>query len=242
MRSITHFSPSILLAAALWSQSFEVASIKPLAPSDRGLPGQMLRDPGQVIYHNVSLENLLAQAYRIKNFQMAGPDWLDSDRFDIVAKLPPEAHDDQLPVMLQGLLKERFLLAFHREPKTMSAYVLLTGKAGPKMRAAQSEGGVRTTIGATRRHLSGRVSMVTLAGLLSNMLDRPVVDRTDLQGIYDVDLEWSVDDIPDRTVQANDPPSLVTALQEKLGLRLDTRKAPVDIYVIDHVERVPTQN
>ena len=213
----------LVLATPIRSQSFEVASIKPLAPPDRVVPGQMLRDPGQVIYRNVRLENFLAQAYRIKNFQMSGPDWLDSDRFDIVAKLPPEAHDDQLPAMLQGLLRERFHLTFHREPKTMSAYVLLTAKAGPKMRRAN------------RR-------WCPFAGLLSNMLDRPVVNMTELKGIYDVDLEWSVDDIPDRTVQPNDPPSLFAALQEKLGLRLDTRKAPVDIYVIDHVERVPTEN
>ena len=246
MKSIARLISSLPLATVLWSQAptFEVASIKPLAPSgDNRIPGQMLRDPGRVSYHSVTLQNLLAQAYRIKNFQISGPTWVDSDRFDIVAKLRQETHDDQLPAMLQALLKERFQLAFHREPKSMSAYVLLPGKGGPKLRATDAEpGGVQTNMGATRRHLSGRVSMVGFAGLLSNMLDRPVVDKTELKGVYDVDLEWSVDDVPDRTVQANDPPSLFTALQEKLGLRLDTRRTPVDLFVIDHVERVPTEN
>ena len=238
------------LATLLWSQAptFEVASIKPSPASavDYGndrLPGQMLREPGRVSYAHVTLQNLLAQAYRIKNFQISGPAWLDSDRFDIVAKLPKDAQEDQLHVMLQTLLKERFQLAFHHESKTMSAYVLLPGRGGPKLRATDAEpGGVRTTMGATRRHLSGRVGMVSFAGLLSNMLDRPVVDMTELKGVYDVDLEWSVDDIPDRTIQANDPPTLFTALQEKLGLRLETRRTPVDLLVIDHVERVPTEN
>jgi uncharacterized protein (TIGR03435 family) len=191
----------------------------------------------------VSLQNLLAQAYRVRNFQISGPGWLDSERFDIVAKLPEEAGEDQLPAMLQALLEERFKLAFHREPKTLSAYVLVPGKGGPKLSAADGEiGGVRTTIGATRRHLSGKVDMSYLAGLLSNLLDRPVVDMTELKGVYDVDLEWSVNDAPTAAAQVDDPPSLFTVLQERLGLRLESRKAPVDIYVIDHVERVPTGN
>jgi uncharacterized protein (TIGR03435 family) len=237
----------VAVAAVVWSQgdgpAFEVASIKPTAPSEARVPGQMIRDPGRVSYRNVTLENLLAQAYRIKNLQISGPDWLDSDRFDIVAKVPKDAADDQLPAMLQALLKERFELRFHREPKMVSAYVLLTAKGGSRLRPTDKEpGGVRTTMGATRRHLSGRVQMVTLAGLLSNMVDRPVVDMTELKGVYDVDLEWSVNETPETVVQADDPPSLFTVLQEKLGLRLESRKAPVDIYVIDHVARVPTGN
>jgi uncharacterized protein (TIGR03435 family) len=236
----------LLPATVLWSQvsdpAFEVASIKTVAPSDRGLPGQMIRDPGRVSYRNVSLQNLLAQAYRIKNLQISGPDWLDSDRFDIVAKLPKDANENQLPAMLQGLLKERFKLAFHREPRMLTAYVLTTAKGGPKLHPADAEGGVRTTAGATRRGLSGKMGMTYLAGLLSNMLDRPVVNMTDIKGIFDIDLEWSVNDTPETMVQPDDPPSLFTVLQEKLGLRLESRKAPVDVYVIDHVERVPTEN
>lgn len=236
----------LLLPTALWSQpapAFEVASIKPLAPSDKVIPGQMIRDPGRVAYRNVTIQNLLAQAYRIKNLQISGPAWLDSDRFDIVAKLPAGASDDQLPAMLQSLLKERFQLAFHRDPKMLTAYVLLTAKGGPKLRAVDAEtGGIKTTFGATRRHLSGKMSTTYLAGLLSNMLDQPVVDQTQLKGIFDIDIEWSVNDTPDTTPQPDDPPSLFTVLQEKLGLRLESRKAPVDVYVIDRIDRVPTGN
>ena len=234
------------LAASAWSQvagpAFEVASIKPATPSaDSGRMGQMIRDPGHVSLSYVTLQNLLAQAYRIKNLQIDGPGWLDSDRFDIEAKLPAGAKDDEFPTMLQALLKERFKLKFHLESKALSAYVLLPAKGGLKLRAVDEPmGGVRTTSGVTRRHLSGKVTMVGFSGLLSNMLDRPVVDMTELKGVYDVDLEWSVDDATGS--QPDDPPSLFTVLREKLGLRLESRKTPVDFYVIDHVERVPTEN
>jgi len=248
MKAITRVICCLPLATVVWSQAagptFEVATVRPSAPSANGqLTGQMIREPGRVSYSYVTLQNLIVQAYRIKNLQVSGPGWLDSERFDVLAKLPKEATDDQFPVMLQALLRERFKLAFHREPKMLSAYALLVGKGGPKSRPIDAEtGGVRTTIGATRRHLSGRITMPGFAGLLSNLLDRPVVDMTELTGVYDVDLDWSVEDTPDRPVQLDDPPSLFTVLQEKLGLRLDSRKAPVDIYVIDHVERVPTGN
>jgi uncharacterized protein (TIGR03435 family) len=234
------------LAAVVWSQvagpAFEVATIKPSAPSADGrLTGQMIRDPGRVSYSYVTLQNLFAQAYRVKNFQIVGPSWLDSERFDVVATLPKDTSEDQLREMLQTLLRERFQLAFHRESKAMSAYVLLAGNGGPKLSAVdEGIGGVRTTSSANRRHLSGKVSMTYFSGLLSNLLDRPVVNMTGLKGVYDVDLEWSVYDATGG--QADDPPSLFSVLQEKLGLRLESRKAPVDLYIIDHLERVPTGN
>jgi uncharacterized protein (TIGR03435 family) len=206
---------------------------------DGRVPGQMTRDPGRVTLTYVSLQNLLAQAYRIKNFQISGPDWLDSERFDIVAKLPKDANEEQFPAMLQSMLRDRFRLAFHLESRTLTAYVLLTAKGGPKMSAVDDAkpNDVRTSAGPVRRHLSGKIDMPYLAGLLSNMLDRPVVNMTELSGRYDVDLDWS-----DTALQADDTPTLFTAIQEKLGLRLEARKTPVDIYVIDHVERVPTAN
>ena len=184
----------------------------------------MIRDPGRVSYRNVTLQNLLAQAYRIKNLRISGPDWLDSDRFDIVAKLPKEANDDQLPAMLQALLEERFKLAFHREQKMLTAYALLIAKGGPKLRQVDGEtSGVRTTIGATRRHLSGKIGMTYLAGLPSlTCLDRPVVNMTEIKGIFDINLEWSANDTPETVpVQPDDG---ISHRPPGAFLRLEVRK------------------
>jgi uncharacterized protein (TIGR03435 family) len=248
MKPVAHLVGCCLaLTAACTGQTvrpaFEVASIRPsLRPAEVGLAGQMIRSPGRVSYSYVSVQNLLAQAYRIKNFQIAGPGWLDSDRFDIEAKLPTGATDDQLPAMLQSLLEDRFMLAFHRESRNMTAYVLLPAKGGPKLKVVDDTqpSDVQTTAGPLRRHISGKIGMTYLAGLLSNLLDRPVVDMTKIQGRYDVDLEWSPD--AESGSQLTDVPSLFAALQEKLGLRLETRRTPVDVYVIDHMDRVPAEN
>jgi uncharacterized protein (TIGR03435 family) len=232
----------LTLTGVAWGQvspAFEVATIKRSDPTAE--VGQMIRDPRLVGLAHVSLQNLLAQAYQIKNFQIAGPTWLDSERFDIVATLPDGATRDQLPAMLQRLLMERFKLALHQERRTMSAYVLLPGRGVAKVKAIDAEiGDVRTSISPTRHRLSGKVTMPYFAGLLSNMLDRPVVDMTELKGVYDVDLEWSVEDAAGNNLDGT--PSLSTALQEKLGFRLDSQRTAVDFYVIDHVERVPIDN
>jgi uncharacterized protein (TIGR03435 family) len=234
---------TLALAGLAWSQvsspAFEVATIKRSGPTSE--EGQMIRDPRLVALAHVSLRNLLAQAYRIKNFQISGPSWLDSKRFDILAKLPDGAKEEQLPAMLQTLLEERFRLALHLEPRTMTAYALLARKGEMKLKAINAEiGDVRTSTGGTRSRVSGKVTMPYLAGLLSNMLDHPVVDMTELKGVFDVDLEWSVDNATAGPL--DDAASLPTVLREKLGLRIERRRMPVDFYVIDHVERVPTEN
>ena len=243
MNSITRLTYCVALAGVTWSQvsnpAFEVATIKRSDPTAD--VGQMIHDPRRVALARVSLQNLLAQAYRIKNFQISGPSWLDSERFDIVATLPDGAAQDQLPAMLQTLLRERFKLAFHLERKTLDAYVLLARGGVTKLIPINGEiRDVRTSVSAARRRLSGKITMPYFAGLLSNMLDRPVLDMTELRGMYDVDLEWSADE----AIGANfdGAQSLFTVLQENLGLRLDSRKTPVDLYVIDHVERLPTEN
>ena len=226
----------LTLAGFAWSQSFEVATIKRSDMTAEA--GQMTRDPRLVALSHVSLQNLMAQAYLIKNFQISGPDWLDTDRFDIVARLPDGATREQLPAMLQSLLKERFHLAVHQDKRTMTAYVLTPGKDGAKLKAVDSElRDVRTARGA-HRWIAGKLTMPYFAGLLSNMVDQPVIDETGLKGVYDIDVEWASDE----TAGMDDTPSLPAVLAGKLGLQLDSRKAPVDIYVIDRVDRTPTTN
>jgi uncharacterized protein (TIGR03435 family) len=200
--------------------------------------GQMTRDPRIVALSHVSLQNLMAQAYLIKNFQISGPDWLDTDRFDIVAKLPDGATRDQLPAMLQNLLKERFHLTLHQDKRTMNAFVLEPGKDGAKLKAIDSGvRDVRTARGA-HRWIAGKLTMAYFAGLLSNMVDQPVVDETGLKGVYDIDIEWASDE----TAGMDSTPSLPAVLADKLGLQIESRKTAVDIYVIDRVDRTPTAN
>jgi uncharacterized protein (TIGR03435 family) len=237
--------PSGLLLCQPERLRFEVASIKPspLAP-DGAVYGQMQRDPGRVGYSWVTVQTLFSLAYRAKAVQISGPKWFDSDHFDIVAKLPEqEASEEELRSMLQALLEQRFRIAFHMENRNLRAYGLLVAKGGVK---AVPIGGevkdVQTRFNGSRRHLSGKVTMGYLAGLLSNLVDRPVVDLTDLKGVYDVALDWSEDGGAGAPEQTSDLPTLFTALQESLGLRLDNREAPVEVYVIDRAERVPNEN
>jgi uncharacterized protein (TIGR03435 family) len=237
--------PSWVLLCQPERLRFEVATIKPSSPATDGrLYGQMERDPGRVSYGWVTVQTLFSLAYHAKTVQISGPKWFDSDRFDIVAKLPKqEASEEELRSMLQALLEERFRIAFHTENRQLRAYGLLVAKGGARVAPADSEiKDVQTRINGSRRHLSGKVTMGYLAGLLSNLVDRPVVDLTGLKGVYDVDLDWSEDYGAGAPDQANDLPTLFTALQERLGLRFDNREAPVEVYVIDHADRIPSEN
>jgi uncharacterized protein (TIGR03435 family) len=252
--------------------SFEVASIKAaVPPADGRLLVRMGGDSGRIDYTNVSLRDLLRAAYKVKDPQIVGPSWLGSERFDVVAKLPAGAKRDQVPAMLQTLLAERFKLKLHKEGKVLPAYELLPAKGGPKLHAAEGDGNLRMMMGPRGRHLSGKTNMQGLADTLSNWMDRPVIDKTELQGTYDVDLEWSGDEGPQHLramrgpsgpegaprvegapradggdgragLDNTDAPSLFTALQDKLGLRLEATKTPVDILIIDNIEKVPTEN
>lgn len=260
--------------------AFEVASVKPATPpADGRLMVRMGGDAGRVTYTNVSLMNVITNAYKVKEHQVSGPAWLNSERFDISAKLPAGANRDQVPEMLQTLLAERFKLTLHKEPKVLPAYALVAAKGGLKVHEAEvteatstapaepgrpggplPRGAMRMMMGPKGRHLYGKITMQQLADSLSNWLDRPVLNMTETKGVYDVDLEWSGDDGPRGMMgmrgpggpesgprpeihdESADAPSIFTALQEKLGLKLDSTKAPVDILIIDHAEKVPTEN
>src|SRR5262249_8989204 len=241
--------------------SFEVASVKPAPPpTGQNLRVMMGSDPGRINYSNVTLRNVMTRAYDVKANQISGPSWLDSERYDIVATVPPNTPRDQVPLMLQTLLAERFKLALHREKKVMAVYALVVAKNGSKLHPADGEAGLRMSIGPKGRQMTGKTSLARLADALSNSMDRPVLDVTEIKGVYDIDLEWTPDDSqsaprflgggprPDgagegkKTPEGGDAPSIFTALQEKLGLRLEGRKSPVDILIVDHAERVPTEN
>ena len=296
------------------SPSFEVASVKPAAPITgnairvmmRGGPGSP--DPGQITYSNVTVKNVVMNAYGVKGFQITGPGWLDSERYDIVAKLPRGATKAEFMVMLQNLLAERFKLTLHREKKDLPMYALVVGKNGPKLKESVDDpapkegdapkaggpaadgpppagklpmgkdgfpvlppgsGGRGATaimlMNGNARMTASKQPMAGLAEMLSGQLDLPVVDMTGLTAKYDFTLYFAPEalvgmrlgappapgpppgegggGVPDASApDAQSNPSLFTALQEQLGLKLEQRKGPVDLLVIDHLEKAPIEN
>jgi uncharacterized protein (TIGR03435 family) len=255
------FTPAMSFAEG--AIAFEVASVKPAAPQAPGrFQISMGGDPGRINYSFVSLKNLIERAYSIKSYQVSGPDWMDSERFDVVAKLPDGAKQEDVPRMLQTLLAERFKLTIHREEKTLPVYAIVVGKNGIKMPKAEGEavGGIRMQMGMKGRELSGKVTIDGLAGMLSRMLDRPVLDMTELKDNFDMKLEWTPDERegtvvpgirppaagdhapPAESSEAPSAPSLFAAVQEQLGLKLESRKGPVALVVVDSMEKSPVQN
>jgi uncharacterized protein (TIGR03435 family) len=167
-----------------------------------------------------------------------GPKWVDSDRFDIVAKLEDTGDRSRgkeaamrLTAASQALLAERFQLTFHRETRTVSGYALVTVKGGMKLKRAEGDGSSSIHTSRTKMQASG-YSMERLADSLSTQLDGPVMDATGVEGTFDFTVEWSPDD---------GGPSLFTAIQETLGLKLEGRKVSVPVIVIDRAEK-PTDN
>jgi len=251
---VTHMSrmtlPAIValsFAISARSQSparpeFEVASIKPNTSGN----GRSSTRPGptELYLENTSLRKSIALAYSVsedRDNAISAPDCLNFERYDIAAKFPAGTSLDQVRVMLRNLLADRFKLKLHRESKEVPIYALVAATNGPKL--AASTPGTQGSIGMSQGHLSGKgVPLAALADRLSGpvfQLGRPVVDRTGINGIYDFTLDWA----PDTAPEANDfGPSLLTALQEQLGLRLEAQKGSVEVLVVDSMERKPTPN
>jgi uncharacterized protein (TIGR03435 family) len=183
------------------------------------------------------LNALIQLAYGVKDFQVSGrPKWADSESdesYDVVAQ--PAAgvtlNRDQLKVAIQALLADRFKLKFHRETKDLPIYSLVVGKNGPKLTKNIDAPGPGGTIGSGQLKGS-KISMSILADLLAQLLDRTVRDDTGISGDFDVKLNWD----PSQTADM-DGPSIFTALQEQLGLKLNAQKGPVEILIIDSAER-----
>jgi uncharacterized protein (TIGR03435 family) len=231
--------------------AFEVASIKPAAPQQPGMMVSMGGDAGRINYTNVSLKSVLMRAYDVKLYQITGPSWLDTERYDIIAKVPDGAPKEQIPAMLRDLLAERFHTTVHREIKTAPVYALVVGRNGPRLKDADPTLGPSFVIQADEDafEMIGRLSLALLASNLSARLGRPVLDLTELKGTYNIDMKWARDEMGGSTVAgdahstASTPfPSIFSALQESLGLKLEPRTAPVEYIVVDKAEKVPTEN
>jgi uncharacterized protein (TIGR03435 family) len=232
---------------------FDVASLKPApAPSGRYSVDLGNTSHGRVTLTNVTLSECLRFVFKIHtDAQISGPDWIKDHLvlFDIVGQAPPDTPRDELRQMTLSLLTERFKLTLHHEPRQLSYLGLIVEKNGPKMH--ESKGDSDAPGGTTRpgRIVYQHVSTLALAVLLTRFTDQPIIDMTGLKELYDVQLEWTPDNrkAPNPSNPATGPvdaaaPSLFTAVREQLGLKLEARKGPLDVVVVDHAERVPIAN
>jgi uncharacterized protein (TIGR03435 family) len=273
-----------------------------------GGPGT--KDPGRIDYPNMNLKNLLMTAYDVKNYQISGPSWLDTERFDITATLPPDSTKEQFRLMMQNLLAERFKLTIHRETKELPSYTLVVNKGGPKMQesapaaaANETDGppplpppppgppkmgpdgfpilpfpasgrpGMFTMMMPGRARLTAQQQTMTdLANRLTAQMNRPVIDATGLTAKYDFTLTFSPEGMngpmgpggPMGAAAVRVPPpgggggggsepvfvpegeapalNIFGAIQAQLGLKLEPKKGNVEVIVVDHMEKTPTEN
>ena len=216
--------------------AFEVISVKP-SNADANSSGIDTRN-GRIHGYNVTLRRCIMGAYGVgPNQIIGGPDWLDTDRFEINAKVDENVGGRILNTMFQTLLAERFKLVLHREMKPADAYVLELRDNRHKLEKGNDEG---ATTDNGRGHIVARnASMDRFAEILSRQMDRPVVNRTGLDGVFNINLQWTPDSRSARPddIAANQPPTIFTAIQEQLGLRLRAQKVPVEVIVIDHAEK-----
>jgi bla regulator protein blaR1 len=248
--------------------SFEVASIKPNNSGSRD-SNTATHDGGYLSATNVTLKLLIMQSYGLQDFQISGgPDWMNTATFDVQARaaegtVPPRitqpdpTQPSTIQLMMQSLLEERFRVRSHSETRELPVYMLSIGKEGPKLKAAVEglPGPQGLSPGSMQWNGSnGKVEVVgsaipikTLAAGLSQQLQRPVIDNTNLKGTFDVVLNCQVPTVvsgggPELAPIAEaDGPSIFTAVQEQLGLKLESSKGPVEVLLIDSVER-PSEN
>lgn len=224
-------------ALSILAQSgFEVASIRPAANDSRGTSFDMF-EGGRLRVTSVTLYGLIKSAWMLQGSQVAGPGWLDGDRYDIEAKSghPERIDTDHLQPLLQKLLADRFALKFHWETREQPVYALVVDKSGATLKENRD---APITILNTRRWagtvriVGTKVSMEQLARSIGTELGRVVVDKTELPGGYDVNFEWEAEPAAESL-----SPSIFTALREQLGLKLESTKGPVKVLVVDSAQK-----
>jgi uncharacterized protein (TIGR03435 family) len=214
---------------------FEVASVKPVKPPAGDHVVSLIINHGRLNVEAAELRQIVGLAYGIQRVRVqGGPDWADSDQFDIVAKAEnPDATRDEIRTMLQTLLAERFKLVVHRETKQVPAYSLVVAKGGPRLKQAAPDrpSGLANTVGPTGEQLTVFESspLRILVNMLANNLGGPVLDKTGLDKLYDYTFQWPNAD------------SSLVALLDQLGLKLEMKKEPVEVLLMDRAEH-PSAN
>lgn len=235
----------------------------------RGGPGT--RDPTTYSVENYPMSSLLGIAYGINSYQLSGPSWLDEERFTVTAKVPEGASKEQLALMMRNLLIERFKLVAHFEKRESAGYRLVVAKGGPKLAASSGDPNqnddpekppapFKWTVdregypdlppgrqysmamghGRARWRFADE-SMEHFAGALTSQIRQPILNDTGLTGKYDFVLSWSTAAMRPNA-PADSGPSIFAAIQEQVGLRLESKKIPVDTVIVEHIERTPSEN
>jgi uncharacterized protein (TIGR03435 family) len=226
--------------------TFDVASIRPTKPGTQN--ANLSTAPGRLTVHNMAVMGLIRFAYNVDGFQISGaPGWFRTERYDILAKADSPVGDDKIKLMLQALLAERFKLALHRETKEGTTYALVVSKSGSKIKEAKSDDGSNLQQDSGGSLSAKAVTMSMWAHDLERLTGRLVADETGLKGFYDFTFTWSpMQNQPMNEKEASTPvdatgPTIFTALQEQLGLKLESRKGQIESLVIDHAEKA-TEN
>jgi uncharacterized protein (TIGR03435 family) len=223
--------------------AFEIASVKAGTPG----PERIEVGPGSVTMRNVRLPGCIRWAYSVREDQVSGPAWMNDVWFEITGKAAGPATPMELRTMMQTLLAERFKLTLHRQTKEMSALVMTVSKGGHKMKAVETEGSPSFQTG--KLNLTGSGALLSqLTDFLSKEIRFPIIDQTGLTGRFDYFLDINAYVTEEMKKEGNngpppDAPTIVAmALQSQLGLKLDSKKAPVEILIIDTLDKTPTEN
>jgi uncharacterized protein (TIGR03435 family) len=238
----------LLVSAAVGQPVFEVASVRASAggKGEGSRRESIQTSPGSLTMRNVTLKSAIGWAYHVMTYQVTGPDWLNFDRYDIAAKASEGAPDKQLELMLQALLAERFKLTLHRETKELPCFVMVAAKGGLKFHESEITDG-EPVINPNKTSMSVEVKGVPatqFVEMLSTILHAPVINNTGLSGRYDATVNFGKY-LPDGSGKegAFDPIStILLGLQEELGLKLESKKMPLDLLIVDHAEKVPVEN
>jgi uncharacterized protein (TIGR03435 family) len=217
---------------------FEVVSVKPGDPNDPSSSGRST--PGGMEMRNTTLNTLVRSAYGLNEFQLVGgPKWAASAKFNVVAKMPPGATHDQMPLMMQSMLADRFKLEFHRETRALQEYALEVAKGGSRLQDATEEDKAHAGTSQGPRQIKARSATPSdLARMLISVVGAPVLDRTGIKGQYNIALQFAP--LLGGTPTDDNLPDIFAALHQ-LGLKLEPIKGPVEVVVIDSAA-MPSEN
>jgi uncharacterized protein (TIGR03435 family) len=245
------FIVATVLSQSANSPTFEVASVKPISESEivssrssKGHPGstgyEWSERPGSVTYTGATLTALIARAYKVRKYQITGPTWLDTELYNVVAKIPDGLSSEEIPAMLQNLLADRFMLVVHWETKEMRVYGLVAAKGGLHLKKADT---AHHEISFGREGQAEFIgyTLAEFADILTKFSDRPVLDMTEVQGTFDISTTLDPALRSQNLLDEDRAQALVEAARQT-GLKLELRTVTIRNLVIDRAEKTPREN